>query len=1168
MRPGWLFRPADRMILHAAGKESVPLPIDTVPRVLGTILHLTDDGETIRIEYLIRGKRQRRSRIVTEDELDRGTWASKVGQNRPNSSEAKQAFATIIRAESNDAEEIPARAYYNEDGDLVLPGPEAQAFGYRVTAGTEEQARDAWDEIAAWATVDPKSALVLGAVFVGPVLDSLDVLAHIVNLVGTGQQGKSTALTAAAALLGDVKPRRQQLLGTWNSSKQGITQGLRARGFLPLALDEHSSSGRTVKEGSREFSQIVAGAIRQMGSADGSPRESDGFWHSVLLSSSNDRLRFQGQSEDLASRLQEIEAPFFPNAWVDAEGAPIAPEAGGAEHLSKRIKRLAKSAGGWPLEWAVRRGLFRAENLRALKKAHLELCAKHCPRTGGIPDTIAELHMAWVVGALMLEKVLDVRGLSAAAEQAAAERLAAAIQDAAEANMPEGEKLWTALDGLRLEASAYPDAEDLPKAAADSFRKVKGFVRPGEWWVLDSVVRQAAAEYGVENLMTALRQLDDAGVHVRGDGKNTQRQLPRALRLPELPKRMHCFNTTRAGELYGGLEESDDPTNGGGPTSGPTWTDHRTDLDRPQVGPLSGPLTCGGPTGPTGPTFLELALNAREEEATARPGGAGVPEPRFPKPVEAVTDPAFADLAARVSGRTRGALRFGVLGADPQAGAALWLPNSEPVPLAALPGGVDDVAVLMGEYRLKTLWVHESAALAMGLPTCEERRAMPALAEGQEQDEHDGQDQEETRPGSVGPQTPVGHPWAVPSGTGRVEKVAPGGLAAWLTLVCPDPDGGKEQRLSVALPLYDTRYDKNHRRGGFGGAETPAVMLDALMVWTVATAHGRPERPEVIPFYASVNRTAQDFAGGRHRDDVLCETVRRGELDAVVDNRVKLMVPQKWDRKPTQAERSMVALHQFDKTAAWLGAFSNIELGIGEPVHATCGAVFDRKVPGFWRVAEVPGRGLPGLPELRFTPAAPGGYWISTPSIVLLLELYPDWTPDVVEAWYWPQHKRALNGMYDKVRTARERIVTAMEAGRPGAVWAKQLIGRTYQSFRGYMARSSGPMTDYATGQDYKQDIYYRPDWARLIMDHATANMYRNLRKFAADGCWPLAVYVDAVTFASHEPDPMAARPASMVTGTAKWTHEGTVPLAQVLPAIDAGTSAHKALDDYLNRGE
>ncbi|MGW8768688.1 DUF927 domain-containing protein [Streptomyces sp. NPDC055815] len=1185
MKRGWYYQESTRAILHQPTIDEAPTVIGYVPEIQATIAHYTDDGEYIRTEFLARGKRQRNPRILTEDELDRGTWAAKCGQRRPTGNDEKHAFARIMREEGDKAPEVPARTFYNDAGDLIFPDANAQSLGYRTLRGEEKDAAEAWDEIGYWTSECGKSALVQGAMFAGPVLDSLDVLAHMVNVFGPGQQGKSTVLTICAGSFGDIKPRRQQLMITWNASKQGITQSLRQRGFLPLCLDEHSSSGRRIQESSREISQMVAGAIRSMGTADGAPRESDGFWLSCAVSSSNEPLKHEGQTEDLASRLQEFKAPFFPDRMLLPDGSPAPEGHPGAEHVSKRLKRLAKSYGGWPLEWAIRKGMFRVENLGQIKKLHLELCAKHRPAGGGIAATIAELHMVWVVGAYMLGEAIGVPEIGKAAEKEAAARLSDAITVAAESNVPDHEKLWAALDALRIEASAYPEMDKLGSIAEEGFRKVRGFHRSaeGEWWVIDPVVRDAGAQAGIDNLTAALRSLADLKVHVRGDGKHAQRQTPKSLRaeFPNMPRRMHCFDTRKAGDLF----SPDDPE----PTEFPSGPTPGTHPGPTGVGPEIKPLTCGGPTGPTRPT-LSLFDFSKESEptpgTTPEAGFAGeltasrahdvtnvppmpthppaivptavYPAARMHQPGEPSFDRAWFELETRAKGRTVSGMAFGVLGDH-----VLHLPNQSPVTVA-MPSCVDDVPELMHAYGLKTLWVHATGAAAMGLPTCDERRELPLVGK----DESD----EETPAGLIGPQAPVAHPWATPSGTGLVTSMAPAGLASWLTLICGHGENAK--RLSVALPLYDTRYDKDgglDGRGGFGGPATPEDMLDALMVWTLSTVHGPADYPKITPFYLSVNRTGEDFAGGRGRTDVVCEAVRRREVTPFLNHR-GLMVPQRWHRTLTEEEATRAAVHRFDKSAAWLGAFSNVELGIGEPVHLTSGTItYDKKLPGTWRVAEVPGHGPAGLPELKFQEAENGGYWISTPSMNLLLDIYPDWQPEFLEAWFWPEHKRALESMYDRVRTSRMRIVKAIEEGHPGAKWAKQINGRAYQSFRGYLARTSGPLTDHATGAAYAADIYYRPDWARLIMDHGTANLYRNLIKFAAAGHFPVAVTVDAVTYVSNETDPALAKPALMTLGSGgrEWTHEGSAPLSELLDAIQGGKSAHHALDAYLDsKGE
>ncbi|MEU3084738.1 DUF927 domain-containing protein [Streptomyces albidoflavus] len=1193
MKKGWWYRQADRTILHQHSLDDVPLVVGQVPRVISTITHLTDDGEDIRTEYLVLGKRQRRPRILTEDELDRGTWAAKLGSRRPTGSDEKHAFARLIREEGDAAPVVPARTYYTDEGDLVMPDPDAQTLGYRTLHGTEDQARDAWDEIGAWMSMDGKAALVAGAYMAGPVLDSLDMLAHMVSVYGPGQQGKSTILVVCAACYGDLKPRRQQLMMTWNASKQGITQSLRQRGYLPVALDEHSSSGRTIKESSREISQMVAGAIRAMGTADGSPRESDGFWHSVVLSSSNEPLKFEGQTEDLASRLQEFEAPFFPNRMVLADGSPAPEGHPGAEHISKRLKRLAKEAGGWPVEWATRTGMYRAANLARLRQLHLELCARYRPAQGGIAATIAELHMAWVVGAHMLGQAIGAPNLGPVAEAEAAARLAEAVEISAEANTPDHQRLWSALDALRIDTAAYPDIDRVLTVAAEGGRP-RGFHQPdeGQWWVVDSVVRETATAVEIDNLTAALRKLDDLGVHIRGTGPNAQALLPKAVR-GQIGNRMHRFNINRAAELFA----SDDEDEGGPGGSFPNGTTPGNDPGTTGVVPGNSPLTSSGTTGTTG-TTLSLIDFSTEGEATAwneapqegaRDGVAsrahdvttpqeagGVPAvvvPPMPshapdvpypparplQPGDSGLDDAWRSLADRAQGRTAGALAFGVLG-DGQ----LLLPNHAPVDVA-VPRHVDEVPALMAAYGLRTLWVHPSAMPAMGLPSLAERRE---LGDAQRREAEGLPADAKVQP--AGPMNPVAHPWVALGSGSAVAELHPGGLAAWTTLKLADG-----QRKLLALPGYETRFNKPRQAGlgGWGGAETPEVLLDALMVYLLSTVHGPRERPQVIPYYQGPNETGADFAGGRDREDVRCEAIRALAVPPAAQGlrAVPLMVPQQWYRELSEAERATGGyLHRYDKTAAWLGAYSSTKLGVGEPVHGGDGTHPDPGLAGYWRVADVPGTGPEGLPPLTFREAAEGGYWLTTPSLALLRELYPDWTPHVLESWHWPESKVALSSMYKRVSASRVRIVAAIEEGRPGAKWAKQVNGRIYQSFRGHLGRRE-PRRDHETGAAYDGDLYFRPDWADMLISQATANLYRNLVKFAAEGRTPVSVYVDAATYLSTDPDPVAAKPDSMQLGAkggSTWTAEGTAPLPDLLEILahpeDGRLGPHGALNTYL----
>lgn len=356
------------------------------------------------------------------------------------------------------------------------------------------------------------------------------------------------------------------------------------------------------------------------------------------------------------------------------------------------------------------------------------------------------------------------------------------------------------------------------------------------------------------------------------------------------------------------------------------------------------------------------------------------------------------------------------------------------------------------------------------------------------------------------------------------------------------------------------------------------------MIWTLSTMHttGRPARTKAFRYYRSPNRTGEDMAGGkgeRRAAEVLCQAIRNKQVPPAASGRiVPKLAPRSWSRDLTSEERQRGWLHQYDKTAAWLAAYSGVKCGIGEPEHAAEGIAFETKFAGYWRVASLPGFGLGGLPRLEFNndPELDGyvpgaGHWLRTGGMDLLREIYPEWTPEVVEAWYWPDTRRALSGMYGHLKDSRNFIVDAIEAGRPGAIWAKHLNGRIYQSFWGHLQRVAGPKSDHETGGNYDRDIYWRPDWSGELVELACANTYRNMIGFKESGHLPITVTVDAITIASDEPDPILAKPTLMTIGNrgGNWSLEGSAPLAELLPLIDKGEDAHHALATYLkSKGE
>lgn len=1137
------------MILHRSRQDGPALPIGTVPVVLGRVTYRMSDRRHTKIAYQI--QTETGPRIVSAEEVLDGTWADRAGMRRPTTPDERHAYARILGEDVMTAEEIPALPVKDDRGGLELPDPDAQELGYLRTREPDQQAaREAWSRVMRLATQAPRTTLALSAMFSGPLVSSLHgVPAHILNLTGHGQLGKSTTQRIMCALMGDPDESTAELFGSMNTTGLYLPELLIEARYLPMCREETSSSALSLPELEKLFSRIVAGARRGRLGQGGTRKQSAGTWHSIFITSSNESLLRHGQVEALASRLIQLQAPFFASAAASAEAWD-----------------LASRHHGWPLVWARDAGMFSAERVAEWRRLHGEiverLTTEEARQSGGIPLTIARILGAWCVGAYMLAELLGMPELGAMAEEDARAELPRILGDVTETHLSPGQVLWEAVAGaIAQEPAAWVPSSAL---AADTWsstfdvkpKRVLGYYHQDRVHVYVSTLKDIAKAAGIDTPVPGLKELQRRGVLITQERTKLACKHPTREVRDAVPGRVYVFDPKAAQEAFADRETPPDIT----PASPALPGDDSATVAAEQ-------RAIEAYRNPTAMQASEAMTSRRRDVTTtiqAPPKPTHRPRVVLPKAVERVTDRAFASLAARATGRTLSALRFGVLG-----NGLLHLPNYEPVHVS-MPGSVNDIPALMAAYGLKTLWIHHEALDVLGLPSYEERRELGTAQERQAQGL--GPDDLVRTPGSM---TPVAHPWAQPTEGSGIVEIAPAGLTAWMTLKLAD---GQDRRLSVAIPAYESRFDKAKQpgRGGWGGAETPEVLLDALMVWTLSTLHGTQQRPKVVPYYLSPNRTGEDLAGGRERTDVLCRAVREKAVPPALGVRLcPLMVPQQWHRDPSDAERRAGWVHRYDKNAAWLAAYGPTKLGIGEPTHGQEGTLYNKSYAGFWRVADVPGRGIQGLPELQFREVEEGGFWLTTPSMELLRELYPDWLPRVLESWHWETSKAALSGMYKLMSTSRNRILSAAEEGRPGAKWAKQVNGRIYQSFRGYLARAAGPQTDHATGSTYDKDLYYRPDWAAMLITHATANMYRNLAKVAReDGRYPLSVYVDAVTYASNEADPMVGKPASMVIGNkgGTWSAEGSAPMSELLPLLDDRENrhgAHSALDQYLTeRGE
>jgi hypothetical protein len=522
------------------------------------------------------------------------------------------------------------------------------------------------------------------------------------------------------------------------------------------------------------------------------------------------------------------------------------------------------------------------------------------------------------------------------------------------------------------------------------------------------------------------------------------------------------------------------------------------------------------------------------------------PEPETPSDAQ-TTDSGPGGRATAPARRSRRkyppAYRTGTLDVDGLRGQL----GADPIPVDPLPGNIAGLVTLMDAHELRTIYVTAAAATAMGLT-----RRLNAKG---------------------GPDAGSPHPWAIPSEelSGlRVDPVVPGsdgtpGLAAWMTV---RRDGAPAR--SIVFPAWEPRAGvRAGKVTGFGAAPDGAALLDAVTLFGQAVGED---------YYRSPNRTAETIVKAHTRVDATCHAVRDRKVPVLESAAFDVALDTSWERPPTDAESGAGYVHRYDRNAAWMHAWGT-PLGVGEPEHLAVlpgeSLEYTAKTVGWWRAAACPNCQGTGtchtrsgygpcdcvadsalteldalLPPFNFTRADEGGVWLSTPTIELLRETLPAWRPAFVEAYVWPDTRRALDAAGRVLRDGRRAILAGIDASHPGAQFAKLVHGSLYKSFTGYLGRNAGPRTDRATGQAWAGDTLWRPDWRFLIIETANANLYRQLRAIAAQsGRYPLAVSVDAVTYASDSADPIEGRPAGLEIGDGgrEWKVEATATMADYL---------------------
>jgi hypothetical protein len=533
------------------------------------------------------------------------------------------------------------------------------------------------------------------------------------------------------------------------------------------------------------------------------------------------------------------------------------------------------------------------------------------------------------------------------------------------------------------------------------------------------------------------------------------------------------------------------------------------------VGGIPLHLTCPDPAPGWPPSS---GPHLEEDQAPGEGAEAGTGPARH----ETETGPGAAEGTVTVTQAPE--ILVAVLAAD-----GLWLPGAGTPIAVAWPRDAGEAYRLAARYRVRQLWIHPGAHEALGLPG----RHGP------------------------NPQAPEEHPWAQPDGY----ACDPPGLAAWMQVA---PVGGGRRR-AVVLAGYENR-------ASWQDAPDGRVLLAAVTAFAEAM-------PGACNYYYSPNVTAAAVIRHHHRGGLEPARLPPPAVDRVVTHVAS------WSRTLLDEESECRWLHRYDVHGAQLATW-NVKLGVGDPVHDSAPQWVPRKskyTAGYWLVSLPAGWRPDGrLPNLLrpWERAGEERIWVPTPFLELLIN---DLTAPVTlhEAWTWPVSSAWLEASGRSFRDARAALdAQADGCGKCAPCIALRVVKDIYTSAIGRFARRRNapddeddsqpgggkPQRKVIGGLVAADDPLQREDVNDHIISKSLCNDYRRQARIgAATNRWPVAIFNDAVYYASDDPDGPGAIPAGMVIGhgLGQYSHEATALLTAVAGELGE-RGFHRAVERHL----
>ncbi|MEU8764989.1 DUF927 domain-containing protein [Streptomyces sp. NPDC048659] len=874
--------------------------------------------------------------LCSRRDIQRGTWASRLGVPLSLDDRVIKAVGTAILAVATDAPWMEAIPGWSKDS-LHMPSAKSAPNGYGVTVGTEEEAREKWPRIIELLSRPgcEKAALYVGAGLGGLYVRRFSRKSAIWHACGKTSGGKTSCITCVSALFGPP----ERVMRSWGMAPIALTADLLKLGCLTAPRDEFARAARrTPRDVETLVFDITEGGDRVRTNRETGETYTNGSWFGFMPSTGNDSiLDLATDNGGLNARVIELKGPL-------TDSGPT----------SDKIVLLSQQAAGWPFRWLL-------DDMTVEKAwAHIAQAERDLgtETMDGLPRRISAVLATAVAGAAILDDLVGTDTLRPSALKAALAALTDLVAEAADLAMEPSEKLLGAImEAMASEPGSFPtrslftDPTEIPEAP---MRNIIG-VRYSEELpsgierriaVFANKLKPLAEAAGIVSPRIGLRDLRDTGVLVPEEHES-RKGLTQRVNLGQRHGRVACY-------VFRQPSDEDQPTP---PKVGPSPATLDEDLAPMPPAPFSlrpdgTPTDIIPPTPATASTASTASTAPTETTAPVAaeavpPATATAPPAPDTAPPTGSVPPARAPHTARPK-PTRTDVRAVTSGGlfDPATGA--FTPIPEPA-TTSLPELVALVADETGG-RHTTLVFDTDVQARYGLLGDRPRHTKPW---------HE----------AFGPLVEAG--WHQPRKPGQRPRVQP-------TTSIEHPERNGHIRLTVAGWLKPSEFPMGPK-GDTATAAELALRLSRYAELTGWAFTGTAANTAVWALRGLLEQTSKTF------------------IKWVPDSSAwpTWAAADSWSRVLTDQERAMGFLAGYDAVKNYLPAYSQAIVAGAELVHVK-DPVFDEKQAGLWliRVPEWPHPLVPApVHEVE-----PGKYvWVTTAVVKLYVETGIN--PEIAEAW-------------------------------------------------------------------------------------------------------------------------------------------------------------------------